>query len=245
MLVSSDLSSSGDDLGILLWLSIWTVGTTALVSAAVASWRNVFQNGWTHSATAIFFTLFSLPFVGAEFLVIFLSGVKFPVVLLVIAALLLITNILFYHWLEAPTIFGRKVMDKIEGFKLYLSKAEKHRIEFFNPPERTPEHFEQLLPFAMALGVAKQWGEKFESVLRSAQSAPGQAGSYQPSWYSGSRRFTDMSTSSFASNLSGSFTSAVASSSTPPGSSSSGGGGFSGGGGSSGGGGGGGGGGGW
>ncbi len=245
MLVTSGVSTSGDDFGIFLWLAIWTVGTTALVSAAIAAWRNVAQNGWAHKATAIFLTLFSLPFVGAEFLVIFLTGVKFPVVLIIIAVLLLATNISFYHWLEAPTIFGRKVMDKIEGFKLYLGKAEKDRIEFFNPPERTPEHFEQLLPFAMALGVANQWGAKFESVLRDAQHAPNSSGGYQPSWYSGSRSFSSMNSSSFASNLSGSFTSALASSSTPPGISSSGGGGFSGGGGSSGGGGGGGGGGGW
>jgi len=245
MLITSDFSSGGEDFGIFLWLAIWTVGTTALVSAAVAAWRNVAQNGWMHKATAIFLTLFSLPFVGAEFLVIFLTGVKFPVVLVVIGIVLLLINIMFYHWLEAPTIFGRKVMDKIEGFKMYLGTAEKHRLQYNNPPEHTPEHFEQMLPFAMALGVASQWGAKFESVLRDAQNSPAQGGSYQPSWYSGSGNFSNMTSSNFASNLSGSFTSALASSSTPPGSSSSGGGGFSGGGGSSGGGGGGGGGGGW
>lgn len=136
-------------------------------------------------------------------------------------------------------------MDRIDGFKMYLSTAEKHRMNLINPPERTPEHFEKMLPYAMALGVANEWGKQFEDVLKSVQNVPGQTGGYHPVWYSGSKNWSDIGSTKFASNLSSSFSSALASSSTPPGSSSSSGGGFSGGGGSSGGGGGGGGGGGW
>ncbi len=245
MFITSDFDTNGDDFGIFLWLSIWTVGCTALVSAAIGAWKNVIANGWAQRGMAIFLTFFSLPFLGAEFLVIALSGVRFPLLLLVVAALLLLVNILFYYWLEAPTVFGRKIMDKIEGFKMYLSTAEKHRMNLINPPDRTPEHFEKMLPYAIALGVANQWGDQFEGILDAAQTGPQQAQGYHPVWYSGTANWSDLGSTKFASNLSSSFSKALVSSSVPPGSSSSGGGGFSGGGGSSGGGGGGGGGGGW
>jgi hypothetical protein len=32
-------------------------------------------------------------------------------------------------------------MDQVEGFKMYLSVAEKDRLNMLNPPEKTPERF--------------------------------------------------------------------------------------------------------
>ena len=126
-------------------------------------------------------------------------------------------------------------MDKIEGFKLYLSVAEKERLNILNPPHKTPELFEKYLPYALALDVEHEWSEQFTNVLAAAASD----GGYRPSWYRGSSwRSTDMT--GFATSLGASLPGAISSSSTAPGSSSG-----SSGGGSSGGGGGGGGGGGW
>ena len=145
-------------------------------------------------------------------------------------------NALFYRLLKAPTQSGRKIMDQIEGFKLYLSVAEKERLNLLNPPEKTPELFERYLPYALALDVENAWSEQFAEVLARAgtESQP-----YSPVWYSGSS-WDSFHTSSFADSLGSSFAGAISSSSTAPGSSSG-----SGGGGSSGGGGGGGGGSGW
>ena len=128
-------------------------------------------------------------------------------------------------------------MDRIEGFGHYLSVAEKDRMNFHNPPERTPELFERFLPYALALGVEQAWSEQFASVLgRAAASPAGSDRHYSPRWYSGNR-FHGGRISDFASSLGGSFSGAIASSSTAPGASSgSGGGGFSGGGGGGGGG---------
>jgi uncharacterized membrane protein len=128
------------------------------------------------------------------------------------------------------------MLDKIEGFKQYLSVAERERLNLLNPPERTPALFEKYLPYALALGVEQAWSEQFSDVLAAAGS-DGQA--YAPLWYSGTG-WSDSNISDFSSSLGGSLTGAIASSSTAPSSSSG-----SGGGGSSGGGGGGGGGGGW
>jgi uncharacterized membrane protein len=121
------------------------------------------------------------------------------------------------------------------GFKDFLEIAEKDELNLRNPPEKTPELFETLLPFALALGVDQQWSERFAAVLASIRNPDGSA--YRPSWYSG--RWSVSNLSKTTTQLSSGLNSAIRSSVSPPGSSSGGGGGgFSGGGGGGGGGGG-------
>ncbi len=158
-----------------------------------------------------------------------------PVILLV---LLVATGILFAWLMIAPTPRGRALMDEAEGFKMYLSVAEKDRLDLMHEPELTVERFENLLPYAIALGVENEWGRKFENALKRSMQ---ETQAYNPAWYVGTRPgAAAFSPAHFTSTMGKSFSSAISSASTPPGSSSG-----SGGGGSSGGGGGGGGGGGW
>jgi uncharacterized membrane protein YgcG len=140
-----------------------------------------------------------------------------------------------FIWIDAPTLEGRKVLDRIAGFKQYLSITERDRLDRITAPEDTPEIFEKYLPYAIALGVENRWAERFASVL-AATAASGRQGF---AWYSGSSNPWDNPTD-FADTVGSSLSSTISSASTAPGSSSG-----SGGGGSSGGGGGGGGGGGW
>jgi uncharacterized membrane protein len=133
-------------------------------------------------------------------------------------------------------LLGRKVMDKIDGFKMYLGVAEKDRLESIKEPEKTVGLFEMFLPYALALNVENSWAEKFTDIFETIKNGNND---YSPFWYSG-KSWSTRGATGFASSLSGSFSSTISSSSTAPGSSSGGGGG-----GSSGGGGGGGGGGGW
>ncbi len=149
----------------------------------------------------------------------------------------------FHFLLKAYTPAGRDIMDEIEGFKMYLGVAEKDRLNLENPPERTPQLFEQFLPFALALGVEQKWSEQFADILAAAGTAPGQ-NNYSPGWYAGDSWHT-IGATSFAAAIGSSLAGAISSASTAPGSSDGGSGGGGGGGGSSGGGGGGGGGGGW
>jgi len=146
-------------------------------------------------------------------------------------------NVLFYHLLKAPTISGRKVMDELEGFRMYMATAEKERLNMLNPPDKTPELFEKYLPYALALDVENEWSEQFADVLAKA-ATDSSSGGYHPRWYRGSS-WNSRSPAGFATALGSTLSSTIASSSTAPGSSSgSGGGGFSGGGGGGGGGGG-------
>ncbi len=141
-----------------------------------------------------------------------------------------------FWWMAAPTRDGRKLMDRIAGFRHYLSVAEEERLQTMHPPEKTPQLFERYLPHAIALEVENDWAARFTRVLAAAATA-GQAQTL--SWYSGrSSPWNDVD--GFVDRVGSSLSSNVSSASTAPGSSSG-----SGGGGSSGGGGGGGGGGGW
>ncbi|MXN48134.1 DUF2207 domain-containing protein [Shinella kummerowiae] len=155
---------------------------------------------------------------------------------------IVVTNLVFFFLMGAPTPLGRKMMDGIAGLRQYLTLAEKDRMNMAGAPEMSPRHFETLLPYAVALGVEKPWSETFDRWLLAAAAAG--AATYQPVWYHGdslsSGNFTDRM-GGFAGSMAGTMTSSLP---DPPKSSSSG---FSsgGGGGSSGGGGGGGGGGGW
>ncbi len=161
-----------------------------------------------------------------------------PVVPVILIILLVALGILFSWLMKAPTPRGRALMDEAEGFKMYLSVAEKDQLNLMHEPELTVERFEKFLPFAIALGVENQWGRKFENALRQSMQ---ETKTYNPSWYSGTGAVAAaFSPVNFTSAMGKSFSSAISSASTPPGSSSG-----SGGGGSSGGGGGGGGGGGW
>ena len=82
----------------------------------------------------------------------------------------------FYGWImPAKTLFGAEVKEHIQGFKWFLSVTEKERLKFYNPPGRTPEQFEHFLPYAMSLGVEKQWAGQFADIYKA-----------QPEWYEGS-----------------------------------------------------------
>jgi uncharacterized membrane protein YgcG len=145
-----------------------------------------------------------------------------PIVVLAGAAFGMVA-VLFHFLMAAPSKAGRKIMDEIAGFELYLRTAEEDRLDILNPPERTPELFERLLPYAVALGLAHQWSAKFAEVLKSAA---------LPVWYSGDSHLN-------IDRFERGFSQAVSSTTMPSrGSSGSGGGGFSGGGGGGGGGGG-------
>ncbi len=76
---------------------------------------------------------------------------------------------------------GAEAFARAEGFKLYLETAEQNRMNMLNPPELTPSLFEELFPYAIALGVELSWGKQFEKVLEAAK--------YNPEWCQGDDQF--------------------------------------------------------
>ncbi len=79
----------------------------------------------------------------------------------------------FFVWtLGQHTPAGVEMKRRALGLKLYLSVAEKDRLEFANAPAADPKQFEKLLPYAIVFGVEQEWAKKFESIYVQA-----------PSWY--------------------------------------------------------------
>lgn len=227
----------------IIWLSGWSVAVGALLHAVARAWKGAKTSKIAGGASAMGITLFSIPFVLGEIIGLGMLtwAVSFVGMLVILA--LIGSNVLFHHLLKAPTHAGRQLLDRVDGFQMFLTAVDGHRLSTMVAPDKTPQLFERFLPYAVALGVEQAWANQFSQVLAVA-GAPDNQFAYRPSWYSGA--FIASSPAAFASSFSSGFSSAVSASATAPGSSS--GGGFSsggGGGGSSGGGGGGGGGGGW
>ncbi len=219
------------------WAGIWW---SVVLGVAWAALKGVIrERGIFKKLSSIIALLFIVPFVGGGIVgpAMIFAGAGSPGLYMLVGTAILtgIMNVVFFYLLRAPTEPGRRLLDQLEGFRMYLATAEEDRLNVLHPPEKTPELFERYLPYALALDCENEWNAKFSAVLAAAALA----GATAPSWYSG-RHWDSGRTGGFTDSLGSSLSSSVASASTAPGKSSG-----SGGGGSSGGGGGGGGGSGW
>lgn len=222
-------------IGVVLWVAILLI--TGFATDSLES----ISTTMTVAVPLILIYKFSTQYVGGRrvwnvslavimlLFLVFLNYATFPGFYFIINTAMVILVVLFWYLLKRPTAEGQKLDNHTRGFKLFLEATEKDRMNFRNPPERTPELYEKYLPYAVALGVEQRWGEQFTAVLTAAN--------YQPTWYSNA--YTVVTIQNFTTGVTTGVLGAVSAASSSPGSSS----GFSGG--SSGGGGGGGGGGGW
>lgn len=78
----------------------------------------------------------------------------------------------FGRIMPARTQQGTRALEAVLGFEEFLTRVEVDR---FNRIIKTPELFERFLPYAMALGVEKNWAGAFETIVMTA-----------PAWYQGS-----------------------------------------------------------
>jgi uncharacterized membrane protein YgcG len=225
------------------WLSMWSLAVYGMVTKVIEMWRST-SSGHSSMVTkaagvgeSIFSTLATVPFILFEFVGFWFlwKSTSFSFVVYVFACGIL--HVLFVHLMKAPTIAGRRLLDQVEGFKMFLGRVDGDRLNRAMPPQQTPAVFEKFLPYALALDVEQDWAEKFSSILAGASTAPDSSnGAYVPSFYSGSA-WNGFTGASFATSFGSSLTSAISSSATAPGSGGGGGGGSGGGGGGGGGGG--------
>jgi uncharacterized membrane protein YgcG len=219
-------------IGMGAWAGIWWGVMLVFISKAIGG---LFQRGIANKIGSVFLLLFMIPFVSAGLFfptVAFWGSGSLGLIVLAVAAVTMgIMNFVFFKLLSAPTIEGRKLIDQIEGFRMYMTTAEEDRLDALTPPEKTPELFEKYLPYALALDCENEWNEKFAAVLAAAGIAAA-----APAWYAGTH-WNSGNLGGFTDSIGSSLAASTASSSSPPGSrSGSGGGGSSGGGGGGGGG---------
>jgi uncharacterized membrane protein YgcG len=181
------------------------------------------KGGGSRTFIFIFMSVWATGFFGAIIGFLLWGGDVLPIMLAILISIVIYGVI--SHFSPAKTEKGALAKEYLLGLKDYLQIAEKDRLQFHDAPEKKPEVFEKLLPYAMVLGVTKIWAKEFEDIYTVA-----------PSWYSGPMD-TAFSAMAFSDSLSGfsSFASSSMTSSTSSGG--SGGGGSSGGGGGGGGGG--------
>ncbi len=209
-----------------IWLSFWSIAVISLWKEFINKWKAYRSgSGGFVQVIGIFLVsmVFSLGEIGGMFF--FVQGASLPDLVIVIAIIIL--NAVFYHLLKAPTPYGRRIMDKIEGLKLYLSMAESDYIKYGIKFKKDVNTFKWFLPYAIALDVEKEWSEKFENAIDEAALKENFEGDdfYRHGF----------APATFSTAMVSSMSSTISSSSSAPGSSS----GFSGGGGAGGGGGGG------
>ncbi len=98
-----------------------------------------------------------------------------------LAAIASVINILATYQIKHYTQDGQNLIDKINGFKMFLEATESERIKIIGtPPIKTPQLYEKYLPYAMALGVEKAWTNQFASVFEALKN---QGIDYHPAWY--------------------------------------------------------------
>lgn len=93
----------------------------------------------------------------------------------------------FGRIMPARTLQGTRALEGVLGFEEFLTRVETDR---FDRVIKTPEMFEKFLPYAMALGVEKNWARAFESIVTTA-----------PAWYQGTD-LTQFNARSFTSRMS-------------------------------------------
>lgn len=154
----------------------------------------------------------AVPFV-FPLLIGFAGTTVFPVAVIAIATLV----VLGFAY-QRRTRKGYEALNHLKGFKDFLSVTDKERFKFHNAPDKNPEQFMRFLPYAIALGVEKEWSEVFSEIQ-----IP------NPEWYEGSNIGTTFSAAALSNDL-GAFATSFTQSTSSQSSASSGGGGFSGGG---------------
>ncbi|MBB4078491.1 hypothetical protein GGR28_001104 [Lewinella aquimaris] len=151
----------------------------------------------------------AVPFLGTD-----ATGFALPA-LVVFAIAGLIGFVAYVVLIRQPSPEQVALRTRIDAFREYLSMSESKRRRLPGAPTMTPEHYEDLLPYAIALGIHTKWTEYFGDLLSDRQ--------YRPTYLVGNQAFV-------AGDFSRRFSTVVRSSSTPVQSSSSGGGGSVGGG---------------
>ncbi len=149
-----------------------------------------------------------LPFL-LTVLVPFVGSFTIPLILIVVGTLI----ILGFGY-QRRTRKGYEALNHLKGFKEFLSVTDAERFKFHNAPAKSPEQFMKFLPYAIALGVEKEWSEVFKDIQIA-----------EPDWYVGNGNFAAVALANDLGNFSNAFTAA-----SVPDSSGSGGGGSSGGG---------------
>lgn len=149
--------------------AMWLLFLFALASALLVWTPTVLrglkaQGGFAPWTPLLFHVLLTAVFVGVMSVAYFREGGDFFLVGAGLAMIVL--QRLFVPTRRVPTPAGRAMLDEIEGLRRYITLAEADRMNLVGGPGMSVQHFERLLPYAMAMGLEKPWTEQFQTWMQ-------------------------------------------------------------------------------
>jgi ABC-type transport system involved in multi-copper enzyme maturation permease subunit len=164
---------------IFVFVAVFSAVLIAIMKAAPATVMKVIAGFFL----AMFWLAFTLIVIVSAMSLLQIAKSPDDIIALACCGGMILAAVVFVTFMGAATPLGRQLMDGIEGLRLYLTVAEKDRMNLAGAPEMSPQHFEKMLPYAVALGVEKPWAEHFQTWLDAA--GVNQNYDYQPGWYAG------------------------------------------------------------
>jgi len=79
-------------------------------------------------------------------------------------AVMAIVDVSFVHFMRTPTEEGRKLLYKVEGFRLFLQEVDQFPMDQFTAPHEHSGIYEKFLPYAVALEVEQAWCNRFLAI---------------------------------------------------------------------------------
>ena len=185
-----------------------------LLNLKTAIAKDVEERGFYEQVVKLKFVLPTIAFLIILFVT--LGQMFAEAIALFVIGTIAILAIVFSVIYRRRTKKGYEALNHLKGFKDFLSVTGEERFKFHNAPDKNPETFLAYLPYAVALGVEKEWAEVFKDIT-----IP------NPGWYEGNGN--TFNAVAFTNNL-GAFSTAFASASGSSGTTGSSGGGSVGGG---------------
>jgi Predicted membrane protein (DUF2207) len=78
---------------------------------------------------------------------------------------LLAVNLGWAPFLKRTTREGRRILNEIAGFRLFLEKVEQDRLDKLNPADEILQTREKYLAYAIALELKEAWGDHLTQVF--------------------------------------------------------------------------------
>jgi len=156
-------AAKGKDTSGLLFLSWWfffvtmTVGFIARVSL-FAAWKGA-ARAKTGYGMALAGTLALSVFLSVCCWIAYHISTKVSLAYALTLAGLVAAHLIFAPALRRVSQQGRKMLDDIEGFRIFLEKVEQDKLNRIRMPEEHLEAADEYLPYAIALEIKEAWGD--------------------------------------------------------------------------------------
>jgi hypothetical protein len=102
-----------------------------------------------------------------------------------VAPFFTILNVMQLQWMKAPTRDGASLLNEIEGFRHFLKSVEHLPMQRSDAPSDKAGLYEKYLPYAVALEVEQEWGDRFlalASTFHQNAGLPGAESFYLGMW---------------------------------------------------------------